>query len=61
MRGAAPENPEAFVFGLVERILAMLRESGAKEEQALAALRSAEVIVPLCEFDSKTRTTFYGR
>jgi hypothetical protein len=58
---SASENPEAFVFGLVERILAMLRESGATEEQSIAALRSVEVIVPLCGFQSKTHIKLYGR
>lgn len=55
------ENPEAFVFGLIERILATLRESGATEEQSIAALLSVEAIVPLCGFQSKTYTTIYGR
>jgi hypothetical protein len=57
---ASPENPEVFVFGLVERILALLRESGASEEQSLAALRSVESIIPVLGFESKTFVTHYG-
>jgi hypothetical protein len=57
----ATDNPEAFVFGLVERILAMLRESGATEGQSLAALRSVEAIVPILGFQSKTNITHYSR
>jgi hypothetical protein len=47
----------AIVFCLIDRILEVLHESGATEEQSLAALQSVEAIVPVADFESRTNTT----
>jgi hypothetical protein len=50
----------AIVFCLIERILEVLRESGATEEQSLAALQSVEAILPVCDFESRHRATIHA-
>jgi hypothetical protein len=51
------DREPAIVFCLVDRILGMLRESGATLEQSIAALQSVQAILPIAEFQSKTSIT----
>jgi hypothetical protein len=47
----------AIVFALIDRLLATLRESGATEEESLAAVRAVEAIIPAVHLQSAKRTT----
>jgi hypothetical protein len=59
---AASERREpAIVFVLIDRILALLHESGATEEQSLAALRATEAIIPVADFQSRQHLTLHSR
>jgi hypothetical protein len=48
------------VFALLEQILALVRQSGATEEESIAAIRSAEAILPTLKLESKLRQTVRG-
>ena len=48
---------EAIVLALINEVLALVRTSGATEEESLAALRAAEAIVPILELESAKRKT----
>jgi hypothetical protein len=45
----------AIVFALAEQIVEHLRDSGATEEEAQAALSVSESILPLLELQSRNR------
>jgi hypothetical protein len=49
------QDRSALALALAQAFLAKIREAGATEEEALAALRSAEAMVPVMELYSKTR------
>ncbi len=54
--------PEAaLAFCLIERILQMLKESGATLEQSKAALQAAEAILPVADFSSRTNLKVHFR
>lgn len=48
------ENKVSLVLVLTQSILSQLSESGATEEEALAALKSAEAIVPVLNLLSRS-------
>ena len=52
LRDASNADNPAMVFALAQSILRQLREAGVREEEALAALRIAELIVPLLRLES---------
>jgi len=59
---ATNSTPEpAIVFGLVDRILALLHESGATAEQSIAALQATVAIVPVADFQSTQHMTLHSR
>jgi len=45
------------VFALIDRILGTVRESGATEEESIAALRAVEAIIPIVKLQSQKRMT----
>lgn len=45
----------SLALALADALLAKIRESGATEEEALAAVRAAEAIVPAMQLFSRTR------
>ena len=45
------------VFALIGQILGTVRQSGAIEEESLAALRAVEAILPTVELQSASRMT----
>ena len=49
------QDRSALALALTQAFLAKIREAGATEEEALAALRSAEALLPVMELYSKTR------
>ena len=53
--------PEDIAFHLAERIIALLRESGATLEQSQAAIQTVGAVLPLAEFTSRTRQSFFLR
>lgn len=57
MERLSERDQTVIVFALIERILGVLRESGATEEESIAAVRSAEAIVPILRLESKWRST----
>jgi hypothetical protein len=49
------QDRSALALALAQAFLAKIREAGASEEEAIAALRSAEAMVPVMELYSRTR------
>lgn len=50
-------SSEEMVFCLVDRILGILKDSGATLEQSTAALQSVQAILPVSDFQSKKNFT----
>ncbi len=53
-----PKEP-LIVFALIERILQVLKESGATLEQSQAAVKSVEALLPVAEFQSRNHVTVH--
>ncbi len=51
-----PPQPH-LVYALIDQFVRQAQESGATEEEMLAALRSAELIVPLLGLESRHHRT----
>jgi hypothetical protein len=60
MPSQATQQEPIIVFALLEQILALVRQSGATEEESLAAIQSAEAILPTLKLESKLRQTIRG-
>jgi hypothetical protein len=54
---AVAEREPAIIFMLIDRLLGTLRDSGATEEESIAALRAVEAIVPAAGLQSAKRIT----
>ena len=50
----------SMIMALVERVVCILRESGASEEESLAALECAKIILPLQEMNSCNGAKYIG-
>ena len=50
----------AMIQALTEQVITLLRDSGASEEEGLAALDCAKIILPLQEMDSCIMTRYCG-
>jgi hypothetical protein len=61
MADVGKTSEPAIVFGLIDRILALLHESGATAEQSIAALQATEAIIPVADFQSRQHVTFHSR
>jgi hypothetical protein len=48
------------IMALTEQIVSALRDSGASEEEGLAALECAKIILPLQEMNSCIRARYIG-
>jgi hypothetical protein len=50
------EKKSALVLALMQSILSQVEQSGAPEEEALAAIKSAEVVIPILDLQSQMHT-----
>jgi hypothetical protein len=51
----------AIVFCLIERVLELLKDSGATLEQSIAALQSVQAILPVADFQSRRHKIIRSR
>ncbi len=58
-RKDAAERSRAIVLALAEQITTVLRESGATEEESLAALKCAETLAPLLRLESSHSRRYF--
>lgn len=50
----------AMIMALTERVITLLRDSGASEEEGLAALECAKIVLPLQELESCKMPRYIG-
>jgi hypothetical protein len=58
-RKATAEKRRGMVRGLTDRLLDLIEDSGATEEEALAALKTAKITLPLLRLES-SRVRYVG-
>jgi hypothetical protein len=59
-RREAAERSRAMVLTLSEQLTKLLHDSGATEEECLAALKSAEATIPLLRLNSSLHGGYFG-
>lgn len=60
IRKEKADDRRSMILALTERVITLLRDSGASEEESLAALDCAKLILPLQEMDSCKATRYFG-
>jgi hypothetical protein len=59
--GQDMSSSEVIVFGLIDSILGILKQSGATLEQSMAAVQSVQAMLPVVGLQSRKEITFRCR